>query len=90
MVLLPSQEPEVLEFCKEICFNPASILKYQRNPKIMALINKMDSKFVGAGGKPPGFPGMPGGMPNFSSTDGAAPPPPPPPPSTEQSDVGLD
>ena len=84
-------EPEIAEFCKEISSNPASILKYQRNPKIMAFINKMASKFGGAGGMPPGFPGMPGGMPNFPSTDGAAPPPPPPPPpSTEQSDVGLD
>ncbi|XP_076546556.1 uncharacterized protein LOC143305724 [Osmia lignaria lignaria] len=79
-------EPEIAEFCKEISSNPASILKYQRNPKIMAFINKMASKFGGAG-----IPGMPGGMPNFPSTDGAAPPPPPPPPpSTEQSDVGLD
>lgn len=76
------------EAFKEISTNPTNILKYQSNPKIMALINKMASKFGGAGGMPGGFPGMMGGMPGFPGT-GAGPRPNPPKPSP-QDDVGLD
>lgn len=70
-------DPEIALFCKEISSNPASILKYQSNPKIMAFINRMATKF-GTGGAG-GFAGMPGGMPNF-----------PPNADGEPSDVGLD
>ncbi|XP_012146748.1 putative protein FAM10A4 isoform X2 [Megachile rotundata] len=81
-VLQALMDPEIAEFCKEISSNPASILKYQSNPKIMAFINKMAGKFGATGGG--GFPGMPGGMPNFPSAEGGTQP------TTEQSDVGLD
>ncbi|XP_017875211.1 putative protein FAM10A4 isoform X2 [Ceratina calcarata] len=84
-VLQAFQDPEVAEAFKEISTNPANIMKYQSNPKIMAFINKMASKFGGVGGMPGGFPGMMGGMPGFP---GAAKPEPPKPNS--QDDVGLD
>lgn len=76
------QDPEVAEAFKEISTNPANILKYQNNPTIMAFINKMASKFGGAGNIPGGFPGMMGGMPR---APGAGAPKPKP-----QDDVGLD
>lgn len=82
------QDPEVSEAFKEISANPSNILKYQSNPKIMALINKMASKFGGAGGMPGGFPGMMGGMPGFPGTGAGRPNPPKPTPP--QDDVGLD
>ncbi|XP_053472439.1 hsc70-interacting protein-like [Ictalurus furcatus] len=40
-----SQDPEVMAAFKEVAQNPANISKYQGNPKIMALINKLSSKF---------------------------------------------
>ncbi|XP_046624368.1 hsc70-interacting protein-like isoform X1 [Neodiprion virginianus] len=99
-VLQAFQDPEVGEAFKDISANPANILKYQSNPKIMALINKMASKFGGAGGGMPpgmagmaggmgGFPGMMGGMPGFGGT-GAAPPTDPSRPKNSADDVGLD
>lgn len=68
------QDPEVAEAFMDISKNPANILKYQSNPKIMALINRMASKF---GGMPPG--GMPtgAGCPNRPNP-------------APQDDVGLD
>jgi len=89
------QDPEVAEAFREISTNPANVLKYQGNPKIMSLINKMASKFGGAG--------MPGGMPSFAGAGfpGAGFPgtgcpgadfpgrPNPPKPAPED-DVGLD
>ena len=38
----------------------------------MAFINKMASKFGGAGNMPDGFPGMMGGMPGFPGAGAAA------------------
>ncbi|XP_050456901.1 putative protein FAM10A4 [Cataglyphis hispanica] len=79
-VLQTFQDPEVAEAFKEISTNPANVLKYQNNPKIMALINRMASKFGGVGGMPgsmPGFPGAGAGHPN-------------PPKPAPQDDVGLD
>lgn len=67
-----SQDPEVAEAFKEISTNPTNIFKYQSNPKIMAFINKMASKFGGAGNMPDGFPGMMGGMPGFPGAGAAA------------------
>ncbi|XP_032680700.1 putative protein FAM10A4 [Odontomachus brunneus] len=87
-VLQAFQDPEVAEAFKEISANPTNILKYQSNPKIMALINKVASKFGGAGGMPGGFPGMMGGMPGFPGAGGGRPNPPKPTPP--QDDVGLD
>merc|ERR1719187_2692340 len=53
-------DPEVAAAFKDISANPANIMKYQNNPKVMALVNKMASKFGGGGGG--GMPGM-GGIP---------------------------
>ncbi|XP_036149710.1 putative protein FAM10A4 [Monomorium pharaonis] len=86
-VLQAFEDPEVAEAFKEISANPTNVLKYQNNPKIMALINKMASKFGGAGGMP-GAAGMnfPGGMPGFPGAGRFNPPPKPSP----HDDVGLD
>lgn len=81
LLLFIFQDPEVAEAFKEISTNPTNILKYQSNPKIMAFINKMASKFGGAGG----FPGMMGGMPGFPGAGTQTTPKPKP-----QDDVGLD
>ncbi|KAL0099010.1 hypothetical protein PUN28_020216 [Cardiocondyla obscurior] len=82
------EDPEVAEAFKEISVNPTNVLKYQNNPKIMALINKMASKFGGAGGMP-GAAGMnfPGGMPGFP---GAGPGRFDSPKPSPHDDVGLD
>ena len=47
----------------DVSKNPGNIMKYQDNPKVMALITKMTQKLGGAGGG--GMPGFPGGMPGF-------------------------
>ncbi|KAK1121852.1 hypothetical protein K0M31_010162 [Melipona bicolor] len=91
-VLNAFQDPEVAEAFKEISTNPTNIFKYQSNPKIMAFINKMASKFGGAGNMPDGFSGMMGGMPGFPGAGagagaGAQTTTPKPKP---QDDVGLD
>ncbi|XP_011862548.1 PREDICTED: putative protein FAM10A4 [Vollenhovia emeryi] len=85
-VLQAFEDPEVAEAFKEISANPTNVLKYQNNPKIMALINKLASKFGGAGGMP-GAAGMnfPGGMPSFPGAGAGFNPPKPP-----HDDVGLD
>lgn len=41
------QDPEVMAAFQDVAQNPANISKYQSNPKIMALINKLSSKFGG-------------------------------------------
>ncbi|XP_015123873.1 putative protein FAM10A4 isoform X2 [Diachasma alloeum] len=73
------QDPEVSAAFVDISSNPANILKYQGNPKVMALINKVASKFGGA----TGFGGMAGQMPSADAS---------PKPSAPKSDddVGLD
>lgn len=43
------QDPEVMAAFSDVSKNPANIAKYQSNPKIMAIINKLSSKF----GAPP-------------------------------------
>jgi len=84
-------DPEVATAFKDISSNPANIMKYQNNPKVMALVTKMASKMGGPGGMPGmgggmgGFPGM-GGMGGLGGmfggmgggpSAGAAPTPPP-------------
>lgn len=86
-VLQAFQDPEVASAFINISSNPANILKYQGNPKIMNLIGKVSSKFGGAGGMP-GFPGMMGGgggggMPGGFFPGGTSATPP-------DDDVGLD
>ncbi|XP_016124901.1 hsc70-interacting protein-like [Sinocyclocheilus grahami] len=46
-VLMAMQDPEVMAAFQDVAQNPANISKYQGNPKIMALINKLGSKFGG-------------------------------------------
>lgn len=79
------EDPEVADAFKDISAHPMNILKYQNNPKIMALINKMASKFGGAGGMPGGM-NFPGGMPGFPGAGAGFNPPNPSP----HDDVGLD
>lgn len=43
------QDPEVKSALQDVAQNPANIAKYQNNPKIMSLINKLSAKF----GAPP-------------------------------------
>lgn len=47
------QDPEVAAAFQDISQNPQNMVKYQNNPKVQALINKMASKF---GGKTPDQP----------------------------------
>jgi len=59
-------DPEVMAAFKDISSNPANIMKYQNNPKVMALVTKMASKMGGGGG----MPGMGGGMPGMGGLGG--------------------
>jgi len=62
-------DPEVAAAFKDISSNPANIMKYQNNPKVMALVTKMASK-MGGGGGGGGMPGMMGGMPGMGGMGG--------------------
>jgi len=72
-------DPEVAAAFSDITSNPANIMKYQSNPKVMKLLTKMASKMGGGGGMG-GFPGMFGGM--GGGMGGGMDPPPPPPPAS--------
>ncbi len=71
------------EAFKDISTNPANIAKYQDNPKVKALIEKLAGKFgSGAGGSPFGDAGGPfggaggpfgGAAPGSGSTGGSMP-----------------
>ena len=61
-------DPEVAAAFQDISSNPANIMKYQNNPKIMALVTKMAGKMGGGGGMP-GMGGM-GGMPGMGGMGG--------------------
>ena len=61
LIFLAFSDPEVAAAFKDISANPANIMKYQNNPKVMALVTKMASKMGGGGGGGGGMPGM-GGM----------------------------
>ena len=62
-------DPEVAKAFGEITSNPANLMKYQNNPKVMKVVTKMAQKMGGGGG---GMPGMGGGklpqilIPSFS------------------------
>ncbi|KAH3841996.1 hypothetical protein DPMN_115484 [Dreissena polymorpha] len=47
-------DPEVAKAFQEISTNPANIAKYQGNPKIQKIIQKMSQKFGGGGANPGG------------------------------------
>ncbi|XP_054616606.1 hsc70-interacting protein [Dunckerocampus dactyliophorus] len=51
-LLSAMQDPEVMVAFQDVAQNPANITKYQNNPKIMALITKLNSKFGGAAPQP--------------------------------------
>lgn len=42
------KDPEVMAAFQDVAQNPANISKYQHNPKVMALITKLSSKYGGA------------------------------------------
>ncbi|XP_062335690.1 hsc70-interacting protein [Osmerus eperlanus] len=46
-VLNAMKDPEVMAAFQDVAQNPANIAKYQGNPKVMALITKLSSKFGG-------------------------------------------
>ena len=66
MYLSAFSDPEVAAAFKDISSNPANIMKYQNNPKVMSLVTKMAGK-MGAGG--PGG-GAGGGMPGMGGMGG--------------------
>ncbi len=47
LCILIFQDPDVMAAFQDVAQNPANISKYQSNPKIMVLINKLSSKFGG-------------------------------------------
>ncbi|XP_057716610.1 hsc70-interacting protein [Corythoichthys intestinalis] len=51
-LLTAMQDPEVMTAFQDVAQNPANIAKYQNNPKIMALVTKLSSKFGGAAPQP--------------------------------------
>lgn len=103
-ILNAFKDPEVAAAFQDILANPANIIKYQSNPKIMNLVQKIGASMKGAGGAAAGgFPGMfggaggfPGGFPGFGG--GSAPDSDnpssqtsaPKPPPTDFQDDGLD
>lgn len=79
--------------------NPANFVKYQSNPKIMALVTKLSTKFAGSGMNFPGFPGSgassgagPGfmGFPGGFGGMGSGSNPSQPPPTKPSDDDNLD
>ncbi|XP_039295378.1 uncharacterized protein LOC111057083 [Nilaparvata lugens] len=74
------QDPEVLAAFEDIESNPANITKYQDNPKILAIIEKLAKLKGGLGGMMGGMGGM-GGFGGFNPFGGANQPPPQPPSS---------
>lgn len=98
------KDPEVAAAFQDIMSNPANVVKYQDNPKIMNIITKVGAAMGGGmggvpGGAPGGFPGgFPGMFPGAGGAGGAgfpnfqAPPPPSQPnkPSPDFQDDGLD
>lgn len=63
-------DPEIAKAFGEITSNPANLMKYQNNPKVMKVVTKMAQKMGGGGGG--GMPGMGGmgGMPGMGGFPG--------------------
>nr|CAI5849810.1 unnamed protein product [Callosobruchus analis] len=55
-IMMAFQDPEVAAAFQDISTNPSNLVKYTSNPKIMALITKLSSKFSGSGMNFPGGP----------------------------------
>lgn len=84
------KDPEVAAAFQEISKNPASYMKYQSNPKIASVINKMASKYSNLTGGMGGFGGMGGGMGGFPGGAGGFFPGGAPTAPSPNDDVGLD
>lgn len=56
-------DPEVAAALQDVMSNPANIMKYQNNPKVMNLLKKFAGAAGGGGGGFPGMGGMGGGFP---------------------------
>ena len=71
------KDPEVAQAFQDVSANPQNYAKYENNPKIKSVINKMASKFgagMGMGGMGGGgFPGFPGGFPETEDDAGFPP-----------------
>merc|ERR1719431_1568333 len=52
-VMTAMQDPEVMAAFADVSSNPANMSKYQDNPKIKSVIEKLQGKFSGMGGSPP-------------------------------------
>ena len=63
-LLAPFQDPEVSAAFQDVATNPANISKYQNNPRVQQVINKLAAKFgtgaTGAGEGPEIFTSSPG------------------------------
>lgn len=60
-ILNAFKDPEVAAAFQDILANPANVVKYQNNPKIMNIVGKIGSTMGSGGGGAGGFPGMFGG-----------------------------
>lgn len=69
------QDPEVQAAFQDVAADPANISKYENNPKVKKVLEKLAGNVGGGGGAGAGgFPGFPGaggagGFPGFSGGD---------------------
>jgi len=54
--------PKVMQAMTELMSNPAAFAKYQNDPEVMGVMQKLMGKFSGGGGGMPDLSGMMGGM----------------------------
>ena len=78
------QDPEISQAFMEVSQNPANISKYQNNPKIQRVIQRMTEKFGMFGGAGSGDGSGHGGGPGGAGGAGGAGAPP------SQPDLGVD
>ncbi|KAK3864206.1 hypothetical protein Pcinc_030090 [Petrolisthes cinctipes] len=73
-ILAAMQDPEVAAAFQDVYSHPSNIFKYQSNPKVAAVVNKLISKLGGGEeGMGGGFPGMGGGFPGMGGMGGGFP-----------------
>ena len=68
-LFLSVQDPVISDAFADISQNPGNISKYQNDPKVKAVLEKLTKKFGGGGGSP--FGGGAGGGAGGSPFDGA-------------------